>query len=109
TLGLRRRADPMSISVSVSAMRVEFIHAARRLLRSPAFATVVTAMLAVGIGANTAMFALMDALLFRQPMHVGRPDQLVRILFRSDDSPQALSQDQSDFPTYRDVIASGAF
>src|SRR5882724_3001999 len=58
-------------------MRV-LVLACRQLLRSPGFALAAIASLALGIGANTAMFTLADALLFR-PLPVHAPERLLRI------------------------------
>ena len=52
--------------------------ALRWLSKSPGFTTVAVASLAIGIGFNTALFAVVDALLFR-PLPVSRPDQLVDV------------------------------
>src|SRR6185436_19876325 len=53
------------------------IRFAFRLMRkSPGFTAVVVISLALGIGANTAIFSLIDAIMLRQ-MPVERPDQLV--------------------------------
>jgi predicted permease len=51
-------------------------YAFRRLRRSPAFALMVVVILALGIGATTAMFSLIDGILLR-PLPFSRPDRLV--------------------------------
>jgi predicted permease len=51
-------------------------HAARRLARSPVFTAIVTLTLALGIGANTALFSLVDNLLLRT-LPVRDADRLV--------------------------------
>jgi len=53
-------------------------YGARMLTREPGFASVVVLILALGSGANTAVFSLVDQLLIR-PLPVSNPDQLVRI------------------------------
>lgn len=53
-------------------------HAARSLARTPGFTLGAALVLALGIGANAAIFSLVDAVLFR-PLPVERPEELVRV------------------------------
>jgi predicted permease len=46
--------------------------------RAPGFTVVVTGVLAIGIGANVAMFSVMDAVLLR-PLPFPQPDRIVRV------------------------------
>ncbi|MBI4889749.1 MAG: ABC transporter permease [Acidobacteria bacterium] len=69
----------------------EFRHAARALVHSPAFAVVSILTLALGIGANTAVFSLLNAV-FLRPLPYEAPDRLVLVwesapFFGLDDSP----------------------
>ena len=53
-------------------------YSVRSLLRTPSFALAVIAVLALGIGANTAIFSIVNAVLLR-PLPFDEPDRLVRI------------------------------
>ncbi len=52
--------------------------AVRGLLRSPLFAIVAILSLGLGIGANTAIFTLIDQILLRK-LPVANPDELVML------------------------------
>jgi len=57
-------------------------HAARRLWKSPGFTSAAVLTLALGIGANTAIFTLAYATVLR-PVQVHRPEQLVTVPWSS--------------------------
>jgi putative ABC transport system permease protein len=59
-----------------SSLKFDLTTALRTLLRQPLFTAVVVATLAIGIGANTAMFALIYATLLK-PLPYKDPDRLV--------------------------------
>ena len=52
--------------------------AVRMLARNPGFASLAVAALALGIGANTAVFSVVDGVVLR-PLRFERPEQLARI------------------------------
>jgi putative ABC transport system permease protein len=54
------------------------------MTRTPAFAASVVAVLALGIGANAAMFSIVNAVLLR-PLPFEEPDRLVRVFTRMQD------------------------
>jgi predicted permease len=56
----------------------DLVFGLRQFFRSPGFAIAAIVSLAFGMGANTAIFSLLDSLLFR-PISVHAPEQLIRI------------------------------
>jgi predicted permease len=66
-------------------------YGARKLRTAPGFTLVAVLTLAIGIGANTVMFGIIDALLFRPPAQVADPARLARVqleLQAPNDAPQ---------------------
>jgi hypothetical protein len=53
-------------------------YAARMLRQAPAFTAVAVIVLAIGIGANSAIFSLFDAVLLR-PLPFDHPDELMML------------------------------
>ena len=56
----------------------------RTLLKSPGYSVVATLVLALGIGANTAVFSLANWLLLRPVPGVERPNELVSVRLEMD-------------------------
>jgi putative ABC transport system permease protein len=74
--------------------------ALRWLRRSPGFTLVAIASLAIGIGFNTALFTIVDAVLFK-PLPVASPSRLVDVFT----SARATPYGTSSYPDYRDLKA----
>src|SRR5450432_2188201 len=58
------------------------------LARRPGFAAITIGVLALGIGANTAMFSLVDAVLWK-PLPFPEPDRMVRVWEAPDPTGQS--------------------
>ena len=66
-------------------------YAIRMLSKSPGFALVTTVTLALGIGANTAIFSAIDAVVFR-PLPVSDQQQLVMFTWSARKDPKSWGQ-----------------
>ena len=86
----------------LSSLLADIRFALRWLGKSPAFALVAIASLAVGIGFNTALFTIVDALLFK-PLPVAAVDRLVDVF--TSDSSGSVEYSTSSYLDYRDLQA----
>jgi macrolide transport system ATP-binding/permease protein len=71
-------------------------YALRWMRRSPGFSTVAVLSLGLGVGVNTAMFSLVDSLLFR-PLPVASPDTLVDVFTTGGDGDEYATSSYPDF------------
>src|SRR6185503_6806461 len=74
----RARLDQQRRAEWWSAFAQDLRYALRGLRLKPGFALGVIATLGLGIGANAAMFSVVDRLLFRPPAYVNAPDRAAR-------------------------------
>ena len=78
----------------------------RMLVKSPGFASIAILTMALGIGATTAIFSVVDATLLH-PLSYPHPEQLVRI---EDDLPGLSTRDAGiSVPEWKDLERSGIF
>jgi predicted permease len=80
-------------------------HAVRMLMKSPGFTALAVLALALGIGANTAIFSLVDSALFK-PVYAANPDQLVSIFWGDTDGNGLSNHSYPDYLDYRRESAS---
>ena len=72
--------------------------------RSPGFAVISVLILAVGIGATTAIFTIANALLFRVAPGVTQPDRLVEIVRTEGDDGGLVLSSYPDYADLRDRV-----
>jgi predicted permease len=77
----------------------------RMLWKWPGFAIVAVTTLAVGIGANVAIFSYVDELWLR-PMPVPHADRLVRIFTSNPSSKGEIERGYSSYPDFQDLRAN---
>jgi hypothetical protein len=80
----------------------DFRYALRGLRRSPLFAAVAILSLALGIGANTAIFTLIDQILLRK-LPVQAPEQLVMVYQRANNMGSNMGPRMNSYPLYQDL------
>jgi predicted permease len=92
-------------------LAVDFRYAARSCRRHPAFALSVGASLALGLGANSAVFTALDAV-FWKPLAITEPERLVRVSAtrasgdqRYDYIPREYLQYMRDAGVFTDIVA----
>ena len=106
--GVRARGGPESQQImtrdkgmgGMGSWSEDTKYAARRLARTPLFTVAAVAILALGIGVNTAAFTVVDGMLFRPPPFED-PDRLVSVYQDSDDGEPS----STSFPAYLDMAA----
>jgi len=80
--------------------------AARSLRRSPAFSVIAVVCLAVGAGATSTAFRVLDALLLRVPAVVDDPDCIARVYFHGRSTNFVMGRSAgTSYPVYTDIHA----
>lgn len=74
----------------MDALRLDLRHALRSIAASKKFAAIVIGTLALGTGANTAVFGVLDAVVLK-PLPYDEPERLVRVYHNSGDDNTYLT------------------
>jgi predicted permease len=78
----------------------DFRFAFRQLRKSPGFTAAAATVLALGIGVNTAIFSLVNAMLFQPPAYE-RPSEIVQVFSQNKKDPKDFRA--FSYPTFCDI------
>src|SRR5262250_1737617 len=78
----------------------DFRFAFRQLIKAPGFTITAVLVLALGIGANTAVFSLVNALFFAPPAY-SKPHEMVQLFSQDKRDPKKFRG--FSYPTYLDI------
>lgn len=87
----------------LETLRQDASHALRALRRSPGFTATVILTLGLGIGANTAMFGIIDRLMFRPFAYLRDPAAVHRVYVQSTFRDERFTSGVSQYTTYLDL------
>ena len=87
----------------LDTLRQEVRYALRTIRRSPGFAATVIATLGLGIGANAAMFNVVDRLMFRPLAYLRDPGAVHRIYWQTDNRGTTNTQLSTYYTRYLDL------
>src|SRR5271165_311702 len=91
----------------MNSLWLDLRYSLRAMRRSPLFASIAILSLALGIGANTAIFTLMDQLMLRL-LSVKDPDQLVMLYQRGAHNGNNMGDRMHSYPIYQDFQQKAA-
>jgi predicted permease len=99
---VRQSVRDISVGVSLERLGQDLRYGVRTLAKNPAFSLVAIATLALGIGANTAMFSLLDQIVLRL-LPVKQPERLVKVTVLGNNYGDSFGDDRISWPMFEDL------
>jgi predicted permease len=97
--GIARLVVGRASGAKMETLLQDIRYGIRMIAKSPGFAAIVILTLALGIGANTALFSVVNGVLLN-PLPYQQPDRLVAIYSKSKDFPQS----SISYPNFLDWV-----
>jgi predicted permease len=101
-LGARESARDVWSIPSLDHFLQDVRYALRGLRRTPGFTATVVVTLALGIGANAAMFGIVDRLMFRPLAYLRDPSTVHRLYLQSSERGDVRTRTSSEYARYLD-------
>ncbi|MFN2563497.1 MAG: ABC transporter permease, partial [Gemmatimonadaceae bacterium] len=93
----------ISLAQLVDQLAQDARYALRGLRRSPGFAAAVVLTIGLGVGANAAMFGVVDRLMFRPYPYLKDPSTVHRVYLRSTDRGTVRTSGGYEYTRYLDL------
>jgi predicted permease len=100
SFGLFRHSPPSNHQSEIKNAMNDLRFAFRQLAKSPSFTIAAVAVLALGIGVNTAIFSLVNVMVFQPPAYK-RPAEIVQLFSQDKKDPKNFRA--FSYPTYSDI------
>lgn len=105
---LREESRSIRLSTTLEGTLQDIRYAWRGMRKGPTFATTAVLSLALAIGANTAIYSIVDAAILR-PLPVSKPDHLFTLSWpdiTDPASPAGQERDSFSYPEYLQFVAA---
>ena len=99
---VRQNVRDIRVGVWLEKLAHDIRYGVRTLRKSAAFSLVAIATLALGIGANTAIFCLLDQVVLRL-LPVKQPERLVKVTIRGNNYGNTVGEDRISWPMFEDI------